>query len=49
MLHIIAIKIKYSKIHGYVPNDSEILYLYQCGELILTDRQENELIKYFNL
>lgn len=49
MYNIIAIKKEYSKIFGYVPNDSEILYLYQCGELKLTDMQENELIKYFNL
>ena len=47
--NIITIKKEYSKIYGFVPNDSEILYLYKCSELKLTDMQENELIKYFNL
>jgi hypothetical protein len=35
--------------YGYTPDDFELLDLYRCGELILTDKQENELIKYFNL
>ena len=43
------IKKSYLNLYGYVPNDSEILYLYQCGSLILTDAQENEIIKHFNL
>jgi hypothetical protein len=43
------IKKDYLKKYGYTPADSEILNLYFQGELILTDTQENELIKYFNL
>ena len=43
------IKKDYLKKYGYTPTDSEILNLYFQGELILTDTQENELIKYFNL
>jgi hypothetical protein len=44
-----TIKENYSKIYGYTPTDSEILDLYFSGELSLTDKQENELIKYFTL
>jgi hypothetical protein len=43
------IKKNYLKIYGYTPDDSEILNLYTNGELLLTDEQENEIIKYFNL
>jgi hypothetical protein len=43
------IKKQYSKIYGYTPNDNEILNLYYQGVLNLTDKQENELLKYFNL
>lgn len=42
-----TIKTNYSKIYGYTPTDSEILDLYFSGELSLTDRQENELIRYY--
>lgn len=44
-----AIKTNYSKIHGYTPTSEEILDLYLQGELTLTDKQENEILKYFNL
>lgn len=44
-----AIKTNYSKIHGYNPTNEEILDLYLQGELTLTDKQENEILKYFNL
>jgi hypothetical protein len=43
------IKKEYLKKYGYTPGDSEILNLYLNGELILSDRQENEILKYFNL
>jgi hypothetical protein len=43
------IKKHYLKIYGYTPTDNEILNLYFQGELILNDKQENEIIKYFNL
>jgi len=43
------IKANYFKKYGYTPSDNEILNLYTQGELTLTDKQENELIKYFNL
>jgi hypothetical protein len=44
-----TIKENYLKIYGYTPTDSEILDLYFSGELSLTDKQENELIKYYTL
>lgn len=44
-----SIKENYLKKYGYTPTDSEILDLYFQGELILTDEEENKLLKYFNL
>ncbi len=44
-----AIKKQYSKKYGYMPTDQDILSLYLQGDLALTDKQENEIIKYFNL
>jgi hypothetical protein len=43
------IKDNYNNENGYFPTDAEIFNLYLLGELILSDKQENELIKYFNL
>jgi len=43
------IKNNYLKTYGYTPGDAEILALYTQGALILTDKQENKLIEYFNL
>lgn len=43
-----AIKKKYLKTYGYSPTDEEIFALYSQGALLLTDKQENELLKYFN-
>jgi len=43
------IKKQYQKLFGYMPTDQEILSLYLQGDLIVTDNQENEIIKYFNL
>jgi len=44
-----TIKKDYLKRYGYTPADAEILALYTQGQLILTDKQENQLIEYFNL
>ena len=44
-----AIRKEWFKKYGYNPIDSEILYLYQCGDLRLSDKQEDDLLKYFNL
>lgn len=44
-----SIRKKHLKLYGYLPSDSEILDLYQTGQLLLTDKQENDLIIYFNL
>lgn len=44
-----TIKTNYLKIYGYTPTDTEILDLYFSGQLNLTDKQENELIKYYTL
>lgn len=44
-----SIKKQYSKIYGYMPTDQDILSLYMQGDLKLTDKQENQIIKYFNL
>jgi len=43
------IRKQYSRIFGYLLTDSEILSLYLQGAIFLTDKQENQLIKYFNL
>jgi hypothetical protein len=37
----------YQKKYGYMPTDYELLSLYQQGYLTLTDKQENEVIQYF--
>ena len=34
---------------GYVPTDDEILKTYLNGSLNLTNKQENEILIYFNL
>jgi hypothetical protein len=39
----------FQKRFGYIPTDEEILSLYCSGQLYLSDKQENEIIKYFNL
>ena len=44
-----SIKKNYLKVYGYSPTNDEILNLYLTGQLFLTDKQENELLKYFNL
>jgi hypothetical protein len=44
-----TIKKNYVKIYGYLPTNNEILSLYLSGQLSLNDKQENEIIKYFNL
>jgi len=44
-----SIRKKYLKAYGYLPSDNELLSLYQGGDLILTDKEENDLLKYFNL
>jgi len=44
-----SIKKSYLKIYGYEPTDNELLSLYTQGSLLLTDSQEDEIIKYFNL
>ena len=43
------IKNNYLKIYGYSPSDTELLNLYLSGQLLLTDKEENELIIFFNL
>lgn len=37
----------YQKKYGYTPSAWELHSLYTQGELILTDKQENELLEYF--
>jgi hypothetical protein len=44
-----SIRKKYLKSYGYEPTDNELLTLYQGGDLILTDKEENDLIEYFEL
>ena len=39
---------KYIKKYGYEPSIYELFNLYTIGELILTDEEENELLKTFN-
>lgn len=46
---MVKIRKQHLKTFGYMPSDSEILTMYQNGNLHLTDMQEDELIKYFNL
>jgi len=44
-----SIRKKYLKAYGYFPSDNELLSLYRGGELSLTDKEENDLLEYFNL
>ena len=44
-----SIRKKYLKSYGYFPSDNELLTLYQGGDLILTDKEENDLLEYFEL
>jgi hypothetical protein len=37
------------KKYGYIPSDNEILKSYWSGELILNDKEEDELLEHFNL
>jgi hypothetical protein len=37
----------YIKKYGYTPSVYELHSLYTSGSLSLTDKQENELLKYF--
>jgi hypothetical protein len=37
----------YIKKYGYTPSVWGLYDLYACGALSLTDKQENELLKYF--
>jgi hypothetical protein len=43
------IKKQHLKDFGYIPTDAEILTMYTNGDMLLTDKQENEILKYFNL
>lgn len=38
----------YEKNHGYIPTDDELLSLYRSGQLLLTDKEEDMILKYFN-
>ena len=42
------IRANHKKMYGYNPTDWEILSLYRQGMLLLTDKQEDELLIYFN-
>ena len=44
-----TIRKKHLKVYGYEPTDNEILSLYRSGGLLLTDKEENDLLEYFNL
>ena len=48
-INMTNIKKQYLKLYGYFPTDNEVLNLYYQGAILLTDKQENQLIKYFNL
>jgi hypothetical protein len=43
-----TIKKRLSKNLGYNVTDQEIISLYRDGNLNLTDKEENEIIKYLN-
>ena len=44
-----SIRKKLTKKYGYDLDDFEILALYRQGMLSLTDKQENELLEYFDM
>jgi hypothetical protein len=44
-----SIKKRHQQKYGYSPTDNEVLSLYLNGELTLSDKEENKLIKHFNL
>lgn len=37
-----------SKNYGYLVTIKDIIQMYKSGELLLTDKQENEIIKYLD-
>ena len=39
---------KYEKKYGYKPTKEELFSLYTSGQISLTDKEENEVIKYFS-
>ena len=43
-----SIKKRLAKQFGYNPSNNEIIHLYRCGELLLSDKEENDIIKYIN-
>lgn len=43
-----TIKEKLSRRFGYIPSESEIISLYYCGELTLSDREENAILEYID-
>ena len=43
------IRANHKKMYGYIPSDNEILSLYRQGQILLTNKQEDELLIYFNL
>jgi len=44
-----TIKERLSKEFGYMPTDSEVINLYRCGELILTDKEEDSILEHLDL
>lgn len=42
-----TIRERWIKKYGYLPSDSEILSMYTSGSMLLSDKEENELITYF--
>ena len=39
---------RYKKILGYMMSEREVITLYQQGELILNDKEENAILKLIN-
>jgi hypothetical protein len=43
------IRKRHEEEYGYRPTDIEILSMYLSGELMLSDKEENDLQKHFNI
>lgn len=41
-----TIKKRLSKDFGYTPTEFEVVDLYRCGELLLTDKEEDSILQY---
>lgn len=44
-----TIRERWVKKYGYTPSDSEVLSMYTSGSLLLSYKEEDELLTYFKM